>query len=85
MKNNDTTLTLRTSGGQHLRFEANKLVKDIWETDGEVIVIDNDLNEYKEYYVLGKKVDWAEYKKNRPEDRLNMTELKKMRQSFTEY
>ena len=62
-----------------MRFETNKLKDDIWETDGEVIVIDNNLNEFKEYFVLGKKVDWSEYKKNRPEDRLDMDQLEKIK------
>ena len=73
---------LRLSGPNFMRFESNLLNKDsVWKTDGEVIVIDADLNEFKEYFIQGNSVDWTEYKKMRPEDKLNLDELKAINNS----
>lgn len=71
-KTKDTIIKVRTSGEHHIILEQNKFdeVGKFWEQHGEVIVIDGNLHEYKEYFVLGKKVNWNEYKKTRPEDRL---------------
>ena len=67
---------LRLSGANYMRFEANKLKDNTWKTDGEVIVIDNDMDEFKQYFIMGAEVNWDEYKKNRPQDKLNMDEIK---------
>ena len=58
-----------------LSFEATKLINGFYEADGETIIIENDEIEYKKYFVAGKAVDWDEYKKNRPQDRLDMSNL----------
>ena len=58
-----------------MSFEATKLINDYYEADGETIIIENDQIEYKKYYQAGKEVDWDEYKKNRPQDRLDMEAL----------
>lgn len=61
-----------------LSFEATRLIKGYYEADGETIIIENDQIEYKKYFVAGKSVDWDQYKKNRPEDRLDMAKLENL-------
>ena len=56
-------------------YESTRLINDFYEADGETIIIENDQIEYKAYFKAGKKVDWDEYKKNRPQDRLDMDKL----------
>ena len=58
-----------------MSFEATKLINDFYEADGETIIIENDMIEYKKYFKAGKEVDWAEFKKNRPQDRLDFEML----------
>jgi len=64
-----------------LSFEATSLINDFYEPSGETIIIENDQIEYKKYFSYdhaNKKpieVDWDEYKKNRPEDRLDFEQL----------
>lgn len=54
------------------------LHKGFYKVDGESIIIENDMIEYKKYFVKGKEVDWNEYKKNRPQDRLNFDKLEEV-------
>ena len=58
-----------------LSMDPTKLIKGFYEVDGESIIIENDMVEYKKYFVAGKAVDWIEYKKIRPEDRINYDKL----------
>jgi hypothetical protein len=64
-----------------LSFESTKLINDFYEPDGETIIIENDQIEYKKYFSYDHstnkpiEVDWDEYKKNRPQDRLDMEKL----------
>ena len=64
-----------------MSFEATSLINDFYEPSGETIIIENDQIEYKKYFSYdhaNKKpieVDWDEYKKNRPEDRLDFEQL----------
>jgi hypothetical protein len=61
-----------------LSFESTKLIKGFYEADGETIIIENDSIEYKKYFLAAVEVDWDQYKKNRPEDRLDVKELQKL-------
>jgi hypothetical protein len=51
----------------------------MYEANGESIIIENDEIEYKKYFLAGKEVDWDTFKKNRPEDRLNLEKLEKLK------
>ena len=67
--------------GKHgsLSMDGTKLIKGFYEVDGESIIIENDMIEYKKYFVAGKAVDWNEYKKIRPADRINFDKLEVIR------
>lgn len=46
---------------------------------GESVIIEDSETEYKKYYLNHSIVDWEEFKAMRPEDRLNLDELDKMK------
>lgn len=67
-----------------MSFEASKLINGYYEPDGETIIVENDNIEYKKYFSYDEKkkapieVDWDEYKRNRPQDRLDLSKLEEI-------
>ena len=75
----DVNFKIRAHGKQGMMsFETTTAVNGLYECDGETIIIVNDSVEYKKYFLEGVEVDWDKYKKNRPEDRLDIKELEKL-------
>ena len=46
----------------HIKMDAKTIVGDYYQSDGEVIIIQSDMYEYKKYFTKGTEVEWDIYK-----------------------
>ena len=79
MDSNDTVFTLTAHGKSgNIKMDAKRVVHNYYQSDGEAIILENDIIEYKQYFRGGKIVNWDVFMQNRPHDRLNLDQLNKL-------